>query len=109
MNIENWELLIVSDGMHRAPDESRGVIRGLVYGHPVAYDGAEITTASILGWDFRDQCFVDVDGMEYRLKEPHPGYEQRFPNAKAKVEKAITKRCFMMSTADYMKRYKDGS
>lgn len=108
MNLERWSKVVAPGGMYVGPSE-RGVYQGTVYGHPFVRDGTVITTNEILGWDFRDACFVDSTSYEYRLRNPDETYEQRFPNAKAKVEKAIKDRKFMMSTAEYLKRYKEGN
>lgn len=108
MNLENWSKVVTVGGMYVRPDEP-GILKGNIYGHPTIADGTFIYSDEILGWDYREQCFVDAKQNEYRLKNPDPTYEQRFPNSNAKVEKAIKDRKFMMSTADYMRRYREGN
>lgn len=109
MNLENWELVVAPGGMYVPPDHTGCYIRGNIYGHPNIPDGTYVQSSVILGWDFRDACFVDESRLELRLKEPAADYERRFPNALGKIEKAVTARKFMMPTWLFSERYKEAA
>lgn len=107
MNIESWEKCLCVNGMFAKPTEPGGVFRGIIYGHPTIPDGQVITTGKILGWDFRDACFVDENNLEIRLRNPSSDYSGQFKEPLELILRAAVKRQFMMPRFLYDLRYKD--
>lgn len=87
--LENWA--IVSDADPYTPPEGVNYyLIGAVYGHtkPRHYDGKEIRTSRIVSVT-ADGLIVTKSGSQYQLGQVDPQYEKEFPDAQARVLKAI--------------------
>lgn len=87
IRLDNWSVLALGD-VYTAPELSKAVLHGWVYGHPRFPPGHCVLTTEIVGVE--DGLIITKSGSRYQLDEPNADYECKFPNAK---ERLLAKYC----------------
>jgi len=86
--------MITIDRWFRNVSKEDGLVHGLcgvVMGHPNIEDGIRTRTSDVVAkiHGAKYDYIVTENGTLYRLLEPKPEYEARFPNARARLLKLL--------------------
>lgn len=94
MILENWARKVVPSGGFDAPEDKLKFVEGEVFGHPEMPNGSKVYV-ELKRFDYCERAFRDAQGRLFRLRQPSPIYEQRFPKAVARLKKAADDRVFV--------------
>jgi hypothetical protein len=88
IRLESWAFGIHYNDEYTAPEAGNPVFYGKVYGHPKHADGALIRTSTVVGFSTEGKI-ITRSGSVYELGVVNPEYEKRFPDAQARMMKAL--------------------
>lgn len=88
MILENWIILSVDTDPFAAPETRTTSLHGEVFGHPGFREGQTITTSAIVGKTAKDEIRTR-SGSVYTLGQVRTEYEEKYPDAKAKLLSSI--------------------
>ena len=87
MKLENWGMVSIPSHPLQAPEFGIMCLSGEVYGSPKFKDGTNVTTSEIVGKD--GELIVTQSGSKYELGQPHPTYEEKYPNARERLLNSV--------------------
>lgn len=83
MKLENWGVVSIPSNPCQAPELGIMCLSGEVYDSSKFKDGTSVTTSEVIGKD--GDTVVTYSGSKYELGQPHPTYEEKFPNARERL------------------------
>lgn len=88
MKLENWGMITVNTSPYEAPELSKFILVGEVYGSERFDDGQYIRTSHITGIDSNENVLTS-SGSRYKLGEASKDYEDLYPDAYNRLVKAL--------------------
>lgn len=88
MKLENWGVVSIPSNPCQAPELGIMCLSGEIYNSTKFKDGTSVTTSEVIGKD--GDMVVTYSGSKYELGQPHPTYEEKFPNARDRLLKSLT-------------------